>query len=66
MEIQDIKLYNLQELKEILNVSERTLLTYLKRGKLKGQKINKRWQISERNLKAFIHGDTHPDRTRTE
>jgi predicted site-specific integrase-resolvase len=61
MEIQDIKLYNLQELKEILNVSERTLLTYLKRGKLKGQKINKRWQISERNLKAFIHGDTHPD-----
>ena len=66
MEIENIKLYNLQELKEILNVSERTLLTYLKRGKLKGQKINKRWQISERNLKSFIHGDTHPDRTGTE
>jgi excisionase family DNA binding protein len=56
MEIMNIKLYNLQETAGILKVSDRTILNYLKKGKLKGQKINKRWMISEENLKKFIHG----------
>lgn len=52
----DIKLYNLKDIAELLKVTERTLLTYLKEGKLKGQKIGGKWIITEENLKNFING----------
>jgi excisionase family DNA binding protein len=54
----DIKLYSLKALAEILNVTERTLHNYIKSGKLKGQKIGGKWQISESNLQKFLNGET--------
>jgi excisionase family DNA binding protein len=57
MKIMDIKLYDLKETAQILNVTERTVMNYLKDGRIKGQKIRKKWQISEDNLKRFINGD---------
>lgn len=57
MEIMNIKLYDLKEVSEILNVTERTVLTYLYDGKLKGQKIKRKWRVSEQNLKNFLNGE---------
>jgi len=51
------KLYTLKDLAKMLKVSERTMHSYIKDGKLKGQKIGGRWQISERNYQNFINGD---------
>ena len=51
----ELKLYNLKEVSELLKVTQRTLLTYLKEGKLKGQKIGGKWIISEENLHKFIN-----------
>ena len=54
----EIKLYSLKDLAKLLNVTERTLHNYIKSGKMKGQKIGGKWQISETNLQRFLNGDT--------
>ena len=56
--ITEIKLYSLKELATLLSVTERTLHNYIKSGKMKGQKIGGKWQISETNLQKFLNGDT--------
>ena len=53
----DLKFYTLKDISELLKVTERTLLTYLKEGKLKGQKIGGKWIISETNLQKFLNAD---------
>jgi excisionase family DNA binding protein len=40
-----------------LGVSTRAVREYLKGGKLRGQKIGKRWFIAEENLQRFVRGD---------
>ena len=55
--IADLKLYTLTELEEILGVTHRTLQTYMKDGRLKGQKIGGKWKVSEENLMKFINGE---------
>lgn len=53
----EIKLYSLKELATLLSVTERTLHNYIKNGKMKGQKIGGKWQISESNLRKFVNGE---------
>ena len=50
--------YTLEELKPVLGVSYRSLLQYIKDGKLAAVKIGGRWKVSADNLKAFIDGRT--------
>lgn len=54
--LQSIKLYTLTELEEVLGVTHRTLLSYVKDGKLKAVKIGGKWKVTEENLRAFING----------
>lgn len=51
------RLYTLTEVEPILGVSHRTLLDYVKKGKIKAVKIGGKWKVSEQNLKAFINGE---------
>lgn len=55
--MENIKLYTLKELEELLSTSYRTLLNYIKEGKLKAVKIGKSWRVTEENLKAFLNGE---------
>lgn len=55
--VSDIKLYTLEELTDMLNVTVYTLRNYVKSGKLKAAKIGGKWRVSEDNLKKFINGD---------
>jgi len=56
--ITDLKLYNLHEMAKLLEVSERSIHTYIKTGKLKAVKIGGRWKSTEENLKKFINGES--------
>lgn len=56
--ITDLKLYSLQELAKLLEVSERTLHNYIKSGKIKGVKIGGKWKFTEESLKKFINGES--------
>lgn len=48
------KLLTLKETAKILRVSERTIMRYLKSGKLKASKIGQ-WRIKEKNLEEFLN-----------
>lgn len=47
------KLYNLQEVADILRVSERSVFRYIVSGQLKATKIGY-WRVSESDLRAFL------------
>ena len=49
-------IYTARETADILHISERTVRSYIKGGKLQAQKIGGDWAISEENIKAFING----------
>ncbi|MBR6396908.1 MAG: helix-turn-helix domain-containing protein, partial [Lachnospiraceae bacterium] len=50
------KLYTLTELEGVLGVSHRTLLTYVKQGRLKAVKAGGKWKVTKEQLKAFVEG----------
>lgn len=47
------KLFTLKETAKILRVSERTIMRYLKSGKLKASKVGK-WRIKQSDLNIFL------------
>jgi len=47
------KLLTLKETAKILRVSERTIMRYLKAGKLKASKVGQ-WRIKESQLNEFL------------
>ena len=47
------KLLTLKETAKILRVSERTIMRYLKSGKLKASKAGQ-WRIKQSNLEKFL------------
>ncbi len=53
-EIAGLIMYDLKEIAEILDVSNSTLLEYIKKGKLKAKKIGERYLIEDRNLREFL------------
>lgn len=50
--------YTLKDCEEILHVTHRSLLNYLKDGKLTGVKVGKKWIIRESDLKALLEKGT--------
>lgn len=53
----ETKLYDIKQVAEYLQVSTRTINTYIKTGKLKAKKIGKKWIITEDTLREFIKPD---------
>lgn len=55
----ELKIYSLKEVEEILQVGQRTLYTYIKDGKLKAFKVGKYWRVKHEDLKEFIEQKTN-------
>jgi excisionase family DNA binding protein len=53
IQVGDMKLYDVEELAEMLDVGLPTIRRYLRQGRLKGKKLAKRWYVSEENLKDY-------------
>lgn len=53
-------MYTLQEVAELLSVTTRTMLNYMKNKRIVGQKIGGRWYYTEENVKAFLQGKNPP------
>ncbi len=47
-------LYSVEEVAQKLKVSPGTVRNYLRHGQLKGQKIVRRWFITEQDLSEFM------------
>ncbi len=50
-----MKLYTLTEIEPIIGVSHRSLLTYVKQGKIKAVKIGGMWRVKEKDLQDFLN-----------
>lgn len=50
----DIKVYTVPEIKEILHVSQRTIYNYILMGQLKAVKLGREWRVTEGALKNFL------------
>jgi excisionase family DNA binding protein len=55
------KLLTLKETAKILRVSERTIMRYLKAGKLKASKVGQ-WRIKESDLEIFLKENSNAKR----
>lgn len=51
------KIYELKDIEELLKVSNKTLLNYIKSGKLQATKIGGKWIVTEENLQKLIKGE---------
>lgn len=54
--IANIEFYTVKEVSELLNISTPTVRTYIKQGRLKGQRVGRPILISKENLKEFLQG----------
>ena len=52
----DVVFYDLKEVSELLNLTNRTLLTYIKTGKLKAKKLGRKWIVMKEDLESMIRG----------
>jgi predicted site-specific integrase-resolvase len=55
IQLGDIKLYNLKELTDKLDVTIVTLRNYINEGKLKGRKMGGKWFVTEDSLKEYFN-----------
>lgn len=54
MAVENIKLYTLQEVADILKVSRQTIYNYVTAKKLKATKYGKEYRVTEETLQEFI------------
>ncbi len=50
------KYYTVEEVAELINSHPKTIQRYIREGRLKAQKIGRRWQISGHDLSVFVEG----------
>jgi excisionase family DNA binding protein len=50
----DDKLWTPPQVAERLQVNERTVTQWLRKGHLRGFKIGKEWRVAQRDLQAFL------------
>jgi len=56
----DIELLKVEDIAKTLDVSLETIRRYVRAGKLKAQKIGKRYYVSKDNFKSFVNGTGGP------
>lgn len=50
----DPRYYTVDEIKDMLHLSSRTILNYIRSNKLKAMKLGGKWLIKETELEAFL------------
>ena len=48
------KMLNIKEVRELLDLSERTIFRLIKDGKLKGFKAGREWRFEQKDIDAYI------------
>lgn len=56
-QMSEYKIYTLDEVAKKLGVTKRTLYSYIKAEKLKANKPQGRWIVTEDNLRLFVEGE---------
>lgn len=59
------KLYSINEVIELLQVTQRTVYNYIKANQLKAVKIGSQWRIKESELNRFLNQGTDEEYLKT-
>lgn len=59
--MEDIKVYTLKEVQDILKVTQRTLYNYIKADQIKAIKLGREWRVTEEALQDFLTTGTDTD-----
>ena len=62
-EIEGIKLFTVTETAELLGITPQTVRSYIKAGRLKGQRIGRPILITEGSIRQFLNGGPVPTET---
>ena len=57
IELDGMKVYNLDEVANILKINKATVRAYIKKGKLKARKVGGRWMITSEAVKSLFKDD---------
>lgn len=60
------KLYTMNQIAEMLELSVRTIQNYLKEGKLTGKKIGSQWRFTEKDLERLFSDENFIDKRNTD
>jgi len=52
--VEDVKLYSVKELSELLSVTKAAVLRYIKTDRLKAQMLGGKWMVASDNLREFL------------
>jgi len=52
----DNVMYDIKDMMNIIGCCRKTIMTYIKSGKLKAVMIGGKWKISKENLESFCNG----------
>lgn len=55
----DLILYTIEEVTQILKVTQRTVYNFIKNGDLKAVKVGKYWRVKHSDLEAFLASGTN-------
>jgi excisionase family DNA binding protein len=62
--MEEFILYSVEEVTQILKVTQRTLYNYIKSGSLKAVKVGKYWRVKQEDLREFINKGTEEQYSR--
>lgn len=65
-QIGEVRIYELKEVSDTLDIPEQTLRAKLRDGIIKGQKVGNKWYITEESIRDFFNGNPPPESTRYE
>lgn len=51
----DLEIYTLEEIAQLLQVTRRTIYTWVKDGKLKAFKVGRGWRVTREELDTFLN-----------
>lgn len=54
----EIEVYTLNEIADLLQVTKRSLYSWIKSGRLKALKVGREWRVTKKSLEAFLEENT--------
>ena len=64
IQVEDITVYNVKEISELLGITQVTIREYIRQGRLRAKKIAGEWRITGDALRDFLSADKIEDRER--
>jgi excisionase family DNA binding protein len=57
IQVEDITIYNVKEISDILGITQVTIREYIRQGRLRAKKIAGEWRITGESLRDFLSED---------